>query len=109
VATIKFYTDEHVGRTVVHGLRQRGVDVLTVVEADMLSASDEDHLAFAQQAGRVIFTQDDDFLKLHAAGIVHAGIVYAHQSTTVGDVIRGLTLIQQVLTSDDMINHVEFL
>jgi hypothetical protein len=42
--TVKFYTDEHVARAVVNGLRQRGVDVLTVVEAGMRTASDEEHL-----------------------------------------------------------------
>jgi hypothetical protein len=36
---IKFYTDEHVSGAVVRGLRQRGVDVLTLVEAGMLGAS----------------------------------------------------------------------
>jgi predicted nuclease of predicted toxin-antitoxin system len=62
---VKFYTDEHVGGAVVNGLRQRGVDVLTVVEAGMLSASDEEHLARARAEGRVVFSQDDDFLRLH--------------------------------------------
>lgn len=32
---VRFYTDEHVPRAVVEGLRRRGVDVLTVAEADM--------------------------------------------------------------------------
>ena len=33
MAKIKFYTDEHVSKAVVMGLRRRGVDVLTVPEA----------------------------------------------------------------------------
>lgn len=82
---IKFYTDEHVVRAVVRGLRQRGVDVLTVVEAGMLGASDEDHLERARNEERVIFTQDDDFLRMHAAGTSHAGIVYAPQQTAIGE------------------------
>jgi predicted nuclease of predicted toxin-antitoxin system len=109
VATIKFYTDEHVARAVVHGLRQRGVDVLSVVEAGMLGATDEEQLELARQQGRVIFTNDDDFLRLHAAAAHHFGIVYAHQGQSIGDVIRGLLLIQQVLTVEDMQDHVEFL
>ena len=60
----------------MRGLRQRGVDVLTVVEAGMLGASDEEHLKRALNEDRVIFTQDDDFLRLHAAGADHARIVY---------------------------------
>ena len=74
---IKFYVDEHVSRAVVRGLRQRGADVLRVPEAGLMEAPDEEHLARARAEGRVIFTQDEDFLRLHAAGTDHAGIVYA--------------------------------
>jgi predicted nuclease of predicted toxin-antitoxin system len=56
---IKFYTDEHVSKAVVKGQRQRGVDVRTVVDAGMLTASDQEHLTPAWREGRVIFTQDD--------------------------------------------------
>lgn len=79
---IKIYTDEHVSSSVVKGLRLRGVDVLTIIEADMLGADDEAHLDFASSEGRVIFTQDDDFLKLHAKGLKHSGIIYAHQRSS---------------------------
>ena len=37
---IKFYVDEHVATAVVKGLRQRGADVLTVLEAGLRGASD---------------------------------------------------------------------
>jgi len=106
---IKFYTDEHVPTAVVSGLRRRGVDVLTVKEANMLGASDEEHLALANSQGRVIFTQDDDFLRLHDKGINHSGIVYTPQQTSIGDMIRGLLLINQVLDVNEMLNHLEFL
>jgi predicted nuclease of predicted toxin-antitoxin system len=75
----------------------------------MLGGSDEEHLARAQQEGRVLFTQDDDFLRLHSKGVAHAGIVYARQGTPVGDIIRGLMLVYQVLDAEEMRNHVEFL
>ena len=42
MAKIKFYTDEHVSKAVVMGLRRRGVDVLTVPEAGTLGLSDEE-------------------------------------------------------------------
>lgn len=107
--SIKFYTDEHVAKAVAQGLRQRGTDVLTVPEAGLLGASDEDHLARAQAEGRVLFTQDDDFLRLHAAGVAHAGIAYAPQGTALGDIIRGLMLLYQVLEAEDMKGHLEYL
>ena len=109
MAKIKFYTDEHVSKAVVMGLRQRGVDVLTVPEAKTLGASDETHLRRAQEEGRVIFTQDDDFLRLVAVGVDHAGIVYTTQESTIGEIISGLMLIHGVLESDEMMGHVEYL
>lgn len=106
---IQLYTDEHVPKAVARGLRQRGVDVLTVQEAGMLGASDEEHLSFARRQGRVTFTQDEDFLRLHAFERQHAGIVYAPQQTAIGEIIRGLMLVSEVLEPDEMEGHVEFL
>jgi uncharacterized protein with PIN domain len=106
---VKFYTDEHVARAVIRGLRQRGVDVLTAPEAGLLGASDEEHLARARSEGRVLFTQDDDFLRLHTADFDHIGIVYAPQGTSISAIIRGLTLIHQVLDVEDMNGHIEYL
>ncbi len=106
---IKYYTDEHVAKAVIRGLRQRGVDVLTVPEAGMLAASDEEHLALARAEERVVFTQDDDFLRLAAAGFEHAGVVYAAQHTPIGTIVHGLMLIYQVLLPDEMQDHIEYL
>jgi len=71
----------------------RGVDVLTVTEAALLGATDEVHLQFAKEQRRVIFTQDDDFLRLHSQGIEHVGIVYAPQQTPIGTIVSGLMSI----------------
>jgi len=65
---IKFYMDEHVHLAITEGLRLRGIDVLTAQDADMRGASSEAHLQLAFELDRVIFTNDDDFLKLHTAG-----------------------------------------
>ncbi len=106
---IRLYTDEHIPRAVVRGLRERGVDTLTVSEAGMLGASDEEHLAFARREGRVLFTQDNDFLRLHASGAEHAGIVYARQPTPIGDMIYGLMLVVEVLNPEELKGYLEFL
>ena len=107
---IAFYVDEHVPKAVVEGLRRRGVDVLTVPEAGMMGASDEDHLAFARQKQRVVFTQDDDFLRLHAAGFPHAGLVYTHQQgTSIGEIIYGLMLVYEVYNAAEIVGQLEFI
>ena len=71
--------------------------------------TDEHVAGQARTEGRVLFTQDPDFLRLHAARAAHAGIVYAPQGTSMGDIIRGLMLIHQVLEPEDMKDHVEYL
>ena len=89
MANIRFYLDEHIARAVTGGLRQRGVDVKTVAEADLLGASDEKHLEFARTESRVIFTQDADFLNLVSQDQNHPGIcvcipTYAHPKNYLG-------------------------
>ena len=93
MAEPRFYTDEHISKAVVAALRTNGVDVLTVPEARTMGASDEEHLQRATGDGRVLVTQDRDFLRLAAAGMHHAGIAYVTQNRTVGELVRGLMLI----------------
>jgi uncharacterized protein with PIN domain len=109
MAKIRFYMDEHVAKAVVRGLRLRGVDLKTVAEVELLGASDEKHLEFVQSEGRVIFTQDDDFLKLASQALNHPGIIYTPQHTPIRKIIAGLMLIHQVLDATEMQNHVEYL
>jgi predicted nuclease of predicted toxin-antitoxin system len=107
---VKFYLDEHIPKGVVEGLRRRGVDVLTVQEADRLGDSDEKQLAFATREGRVLVTFDDDFLRLDAAGIPHTGIVFSQTGRqTVGELIESLMLIANVIEPNEMKNHIEFI
>jgi len=106
---IAFYMDEHVPVTTSKALRRRGVDVLTAQEASMVAVPDEQHLALAVRENRIVFTQDADFLRLHAGDYPHRGMVYAPQRTAPGTIVRGLMLIYEVLSPDDMIGHLEFL
>ncbi len=106
---VRFYLDEHVHPAVAAGLRRLGADVVTAQEADLLSADDCVHLAVAREGGRVVVTQDADFLRLHHEGEPHYGIAYAPQGTPIGRIIRGLMLIHEVLNQEDMTGRVEFL
>jgi predicted nuclease of predicted toxin-antitoxin system len=108
--TIRFHLDEHVAHAVADGLRRLGIDVTTSTEAGLLGAADADQIAYGMAQGRVIFTEDDDFLALAAAGTAHAGLAYCHQNThTIGQIIRGLELIWEVYEPDEMCNRIEFL
>ena len=106
---IRFLTDEHVPKAVAKGLRERGFDAVTAAEGGTLGAEDPRLLEHLKAEGRVVITHDTDYLRLHAAGVSHAGIVYAPPETSIGNMIRGALLIAEVLDSDAMMNHVEFL
>jgi uncharacterized protein with PIN domain len=110
MAAMRFHLDEHVARGVADGLRRRGIDVTTTTDAGLSSATDADQLAFARSQGRVLVTHDADFLRLHRGGRLHAGIVYCHQREgSIGDILRGLLLIWELLAPQEMENHVEFI
>lgn len=52
---------------------------------------------------------DSDFLMLASRSIPHAGIAYVGRSKSIGAAISSLMLLCDLLTPDDMMNHVEFL
>lgn len=106
---IRYYVDEHIAGAVVRALRVRGVDVMTVTEAGLRQAEDDEHLAFALREGRVTVTCDADFLRLHAQGAEHAGIVFAPRQMAIGNLVRRLLLIHGVFTAEELSGHVEFL
>jgi len=62
--TIRFHLDENRHHAIAEGLRRRGVDVTTTADAGLLSTSDEVQAAHCLAVGRVIVTQDRDFLRL---------------------------------------------
>jgi predicted nuclease of predicted toxin-antitoxin system len=107
---VSFHLDEHIPPAVADALRSRGIDITTTADAGMVGTSDREHLAFAASAGRVVITQDVDFLRLHAEGTPHAGIAFWRQQTrTIGEVLRRLLLIHAAMSPDDMKNRVEYL
>ena len=108
---LRFHLDESVTLAIVPGLRQRGLYVTTPEEAQLLGASDEEHLEFAHQTHRVIVTHDADYLALHNQwGDRHFGIAYCHQRKyAVGELLRSLLLLDACYGPDEMVGRVEFL
>jgi predicted nuclease of predicted toxin-antitoxin system len=106
---IRFLLDEHVPHAIARGLRLRNVELRTATEANLLSAPDEEIATYALAEGLVVFTQDDDFLKLSAADVPHAGIVYSKQgSRSIGEIIRFLKLMSECLDETEIRGRVEF-
>ena len=108
--TIRFHLDENCHRAVAEGLRRRGFDVTTTPDVALLTATDAEHAAFCKSQGRVLFTQDRDFLRMHAADQQHPGVVYCEKDTrSIGAIIQGLVLIWEIMEPSEMAGRVEYL
>ncbi|MGI8978018.1 MAG: DUF5615 family PIN-like protein [Pirellulaceae bacterium] len=107
---LRFHLDEHVDHAIAHGLRRRQIDVTTTTDAELLAARDEEHVEFALREGRVIFTNDADFLRLAALGVLHSGIVYCPaEDSRIGEVVRYLALLNDCLSPEEVANKIEYL
>ncbi len=116
MSEVRLYVDEDAGETaVVQGLRARGVDVLTTIEAHRCGATDRAQLVFAVQQARTIYTFNvGDFSRLHREyllqGIDHAGIiVLPDQRCSIGEKIRRLARFISSATAADMVSRMEYL
>ncbi len=104
---LKFYFDEGVQLAVSEQLRSQGIDAISVRSLNLLGDTDINHLMRAAEMERVLCTYDADYLRLHASGISHAGIMYAAQSkTTIGDWVRAIRQLHDETTSDLMIDQI---
>jgi len=111
---IRIYTDESVDVAIAQGLQRRGVEEFSARDREKLGLTDEEQLTFASQEVATIFTHDTDFLRIAARwsdeGRTHNGVIYCHITAYgIGDCIRNLKILATVLTSEDMIDHIEFL
>jgi predicted nuclease of predicted toxin-antitoxin system len=64
--TRALYMDHNVVRAVTEGCRMNGRNVLTTIDDGCHQMSDRSILERAGESGRVVFTQDSDFLILAA-------------------------------------------
>lgn len=109
--SLLLYMDHHVDVRITAGLRLRGCDVLTSFEDRYDRRSDSELLARATEVGRVVFTFDQDFLGIandwQAAGRRFVGLVFGRtQGLSVGEAVRDLELILQVVSPAEIENSV---
>ena len=108
MANLRFQLDEHMDGAVARGLRRAGLDIVTTHEASLMRAPDTVQLAHAHSAGRVMVTQDRDFLRLHRQGVPHSGIAYSpRDSRSIGDLIETLVLMNAIFEPEEMIGRLE--
>jgi hypothetical protein len=113
---IRLFIDEDaMYRSLVNGLRARGVDVITVLDVDRAGIEDEKQLEYAARTKRVLYTCNiGDFHRLHKEWIrrnkSHYGIIFVPQQRySIGDQIRRILHLSAVKTSEEMENQIEFL
>jgi hypothetical protein len=116
VSQVRLYFDaDSMQRGVLAGLRARGVDAATALEAGMTDRSDEEQLEFARSQGRVLFSFNaSHFYRLHAQllspGKSHAGVILAPQQRySIGERVRRLLKLIAAKTAEEMQDRVEFL
>jgi predicted nuclease of predicted toxin-antitoxin system len=108
--TIHFHLDENCSKAIAGGLTRRGINVTTTPEVGLMGATDEQQAAYCMAERRVLFTQDQDFLRLDAAGLKHAVIAYCAKDTrSTGEIIQSLVLIWETYEPDEMASRVQFL
>jgi len=106
--------DVHAPLAITLALQRRRVDVLTAKEDGGDLFDDPSLLDRALALGRVIFTQDEDFLRegsrRQRTGESFAGIIYAHQLRgTIGQYVHDLELMAKVYEPEDIANRIEHL
>lgn len=106
---LSFRADEHVDSAFVTALRAEGYAVSTVNEDYEQGLSDEDHLVVCRKLGRVVITNDDDFVEL-GRHVEHAGIIrYSDQDLRPGEFVRAIRRIDSHISPEGMCDHIEWL
>lgn len=107
---IRFHLDESVDPDIAAALRTHEIDVTTTLEAGLRSASDVAQMEYARATRRVIVTHDTNFLRFASNSSDHSGIAFCNPTTrSLGEMIRTLVLVYEVLSPDEIKGRVEFL
>jgi hypothetical protein len=106
--------DVHVPKAITDGLRRTGIDVFTAQELGASTATDERLLELATELSCLLFSQDDDLLKIaaqwQAVGKDFPGVIYGHQlECSIGQTIEDLELISKCATQQELQSQVVFL
>ena len=111
---VRIYTNESVNVTIVEGSEKKGRGCLFCRDTDNLGLTDEEQLSYGCKEKSTIFTHDTDFLQIGARwmeeGKTHHGIIYCHQKRySIGECVRKLRMLTSLLSSEDIVDHIEFL
>ena len=113
---IQLYLDEDsMDRDLARALMARGLDVRSVLDANMAGHPDAQQLEYATAQGRVLYSSNvRDFHRLHyeymAARRSHSGIILVSQQRfSIGEQLRRLLNLTSSLSAEEMKDRLEFL
>ena len=113
---IRLYLDEDsMDRDLIRALLARGLDVESVLDADMSGYPDAQQLAYAASCGRALYSGNiGDFNQLHheylTAQRPHSGIILVPQQRySIGEQLRRILKLASSLPAEEMRNRLEFL
>jgi predicted nuclease of predicted toxin-antitoxin system len=106
--------DVHVRRAITHGIRQRGIDVLTAQDDGAGDMDDADLLRRATVLNRVVFSYDRDFSDLtarwQASGIHFSGVITARRrGLLLRHCLDDLELLCKVFDPNDISDRLVFI
>jgi hypothetical protein len=108
--SLPLYMDVHVPAALTEALRERSLDVVTSQEDGTRTRDDESLLQRAAETGRLLLTQDEDFLAIAAkwqqTGRAFPGLFFARQGLPVGRLTKDLELYLSCCTADELRNRV---
>ena len=94
--SLSLYMDVQVPGPLTEALRERSLDVLSSQEDGTRTLADEALLKRAVELGRLLLTQDEDFLVIGAAwqqtGREFPGVFFARQGLPIGRLTRDVEL-----------------
>jgi hypothetical protein len=116
LSRIRLYLDEDaMDDDLLKALRVRDVDTASAQDCGMIQRPDEEHLSYAAQQERTLYTFNvSDFCRLHSqwlsAGRRHAGLIVAPQQRySVGVQVKRLLRLMGATSAEEMKGRIEFL
>jgi len=94
---------------VAQGLRKRDRDCTISKDVNLVSATDQEQLAYATLDQRMIISRDQDFLVLASERSDHVGIIYWTQKSHFGQLVREIDALAINNSAEDVRGKVYFL
>ena len=116
MGAIKILTDEDFSHRAIRGviLKLPDIDLVTVQQVGLRTASDRNVLHFAAETGRVLLSHDENTMIAAASdrllnGLSMPGLLLAPQQTPIGRLITAIVLIAECSRDDEWNNRIEYL